>query len=396
MAGWFDFVNGQTLPASRVQDYLMDQSVMVFADATARDAALGLGWTEGMVVYLVNPGALFVRRPLDWIRVTDNDNFAAQSATLPTRRNAMINGGFDIWQRGTTFTTPGDGVYTADRWYANSNANVMSTSQQTFTPGAAPVSGYESPFFIRFSKGAGTNAYNSVSHRVEDVRNFAGQTATISFWAKAATSQNVSVGFDQVFGSGGSGTVGGSFGTAALTTAWQRFTYTATIPSISGKTVGSSSFLSIGFSFPTTTAFTIDLWGVQLEAGSGATPFVRAATTLQGELAACQRYYQRFGGLNTYQSFGLGFADQTTTAIIQVPLPVTMRVAPTSVDFSSLNLSTGATNNAVTGLSILSNQNGNGIAVVYPTVASGLTQFRSYSLTANNSTNGYLGLNAEL
>ena len=73
-----------------------------------------------------------------------------------------------------------------------------------------------------------------------------------------------------------------------------------------------------------------------------------------------------------------------------------MRVAPTSVDFSTLNLSTGGTNTAVTSLTILSNNNGNGIAVVYPVVASGLTANRPYSLTANNSTNGFLGLSAEL
>jgi hypothetical protein len=39
--------------------------------------------------------------------------------------------------------------------------------------------------------------------------------------------------------------------------------------------------------------------------------------------------------------------------------------------------------------------NGNGIAVVYPVVASGLTVNRPYFLTANNSTSGYLGLSAE-
>jgi hypothetical protein len=235
-----------------------------------------------------------------------------------------------------------------------------------------------------------------MSQRIENVRSFAGQTVTLSYWAKASVAVANTPLVVQNFGSGGSSSVvTSSLGTQNLTTSWQRFTTTFTVPSISGKTVGTNGFLEVQVIRASTSA-TVDVWGVQLEAGSFATPFIRAATTLQGELAACQRYYQRFGGLNTYQSFGLGFADQTTTAIIQVPLPVTMRVAPTSVDFSSLNLSTGATNNAVTGLSILSNQNGNGIAVVYPTVASGLTQFRSYSLTANNSTNGYLGLNAEL
>jgi hypothetical protein len=56
--GWFDFVNGQTLPASRVQDYLMNQSVMVFADESARTTALYGITTEGMVTYLLSTQTL--------------------------------------------------------------------------------------------------------------------------------------------------------------------------------------------------------------------------------------------------------------------------------------------------------------------------------------------------
>jgi hypothetical protein len=68
MAGWFDFVNGQTLPASRVQDYLMDQSVMVFADSAARSAALTP--TAGMVTYLVDSGDLWFYTGSAWTLVT--------------------------------------------------------------------------------------------------------------------------------------------------------------------------------------------------------------------------------------------------------------------------------------------------------------------------------------
>jgi hypothetical protein len=134
---------------------------------------------------------------------------------------------------------------------------------------------------------------------------------------------------------------------------------------------------------------------VQFNAGTN-TAWSLATPTLQTELAACQRYYSRFGGLALYQSFGQGYADQTTTAIIQVPLPVTMRVLPTSVDFSTLNLTTGGTNTTVTGLTLLSSQCSNQIVVAYPTVAAGLTVNRPYGLTANNSTSGYLGFSAEL
>jgi hypothetical protein len=67
MAGWFDFVNGQTLPASRVQDYLMDQTVMVFADSTARTATLSP--TAGMVTYLLSSNDLWVYNGSAWVLV---------------------------------------------------------------------------------------------------------------------------------------------------------------------------------------------------------------------------------------------------------------------------------------------------------------------------------------
>jgi hypothetical protein len=69
MAGWFDFVNGQTLPASRVQDYLMDQTVMVFADSSARASALPTP-TAGMVTYLITPGSLYFYNGSAWALVT--------------------------------------------------------------------------------------------------------------------------------------------------------------------------------------------------------------------------------------------------------------------------------------------------------------------------------------
>jgi hypothetical protein len=69
MAGWFDFVNGQTLPASRVQDFLMDQTVMVFADSTARATALTTP-TAGMVTYLVDTGNLMFYTGSTWSLVS--------------------------------------------------------------------------------------------------------------------------------------------------------------------------------------------------------------------------------------------------------------------------------------------------------------------------------------
>jgi hypothetical protein len=69
MAGWFDFVNGQTLPASRVQDFLMDQTVMVFADSSARSTALPSP-TAGMVTYLISTNNLWFYTGSEWTLVS--------------------------------------------------------------------------------------------------------------------------------------------------------------------------------------------------------------------------------------------------------------------------------------------------------------------------------------
>jgi hypothetical protein len=143
---------------------------------------------------------------------------------------------------------------------------------------------------------------------------------------------------------------------------------------------------------------TFDFWGVQVEAGSVATAFQTATGTIQGELAACQRYYYRQTSINGfYEAFGFGMSNGTTTAaVIQVNFPATMRTAPTAVEYATLRLSDFASGPAVTALTIDNNHNGRWIGVVQAVVASGLTASRSYSLQSNNSQSGYLGFSAEL
>jgi len=310
--------------------------------------------------------------------------------SMAAGKNAVIGGSFDIWQRGTASTTSQAAYTGADRWFTFTLTNANS-AQVTLAAGSPCTYG------VKFTSTSATNSvlYGTAleSQTLDPLR---GQTVTLSFYAYCSTGTVSLISYVQknatpnTLQSGTWTTV--SSPTNTVTTTPTRFS--ATFAIAGDSTTAGLRILFGADNFTNGANFVI--YGVQLEVGSVATQFTRAGGTIQGELAACQRYYYRQGGLNTYQTFGGGFADQTTTAIIQVPLPATMRVAPTSVDFSTLNLSTGGTNTAVTSLTILSNNNGNGIAVVYPVVASGLTANRPYSLTANNSTNGFLGLSAEL
>ena len=313
-------------------------------------------------------------------------------------KNKIINGNFGVWQRGTSFTNPADGSYTADRYEIRQDGNgTKIISQQTFTPGTAPVAGYEGQYFYRWNDSVAgtTQTFKVVSQKIENVQTFAGQTVTVSFWAKADASRSVSYYLMQLFGTGGSADVSTSSNTASLTTSWQRFTATISVPSIAGKTIGAGSNLRLRFDLPLNVAQTIDIWGVQVEAGSTATPFQTATGTIQGELAACQRYYFRqslAAGATSGSAFGS--AKSTTVATMVYSMPVTMRVAPTSGEHSNVRLWDGA--NVFTVTSAVFSGSTDGFGTADFGVASGLTQFRPYQIIANASLAGYVAFSAEL
>lgn len=260
---------------------------------------------------------------------------SVESAQYAAGKNKIINGNFGIWQRGTSGTLSGTAqLFVTDRFYtqADGTGGTVTISQQAFTAGTAPVSGYEGSFFYRVncSSARTGSTFSGTYHKIEDVRTLAGQTVTISFWGKAATNVSLNSAIYQNFGSGGSSQVFVGDATLSYTTSWQRFSYTVTMPSISGKTIGTGSHLLLGISLPLNTTYTIDIWGVQVEASSTATAFQTATGTLAGELAACQRYYYLHASGNL-KAIGTGFYQTATEINGTVQFPVTMRTAPSLV-----------------------------------------------------------------
>jgi hypothetical protein len=317
----------------------MDQSVMVFAGTAARSSAIGTALSEGMVSYLSDSNALQFYDGAAWQPVAS----AAGSG------NAIINGAFDIWQRGTSFTQAyfaAGTTYVADRFTMlyNANPTAVTISQQTFTPGAAPVAGYEGTFFYRSTLTTiGSTTIWGTQQRIEDVRTFAGQTATISFWAKADSARNVTIELVQNFGSGGSADVTVTSTVQAITSSWARYTATVSVPSISGKTVGTNSSLRLTFLQACASGSVLDLWGIQFESGSTATAFRRNGENIAAELAACQRYFlSQAAGSICYNSNGVGGS---------MMFKQTMRTSPTmSVPLGLRNTSTGVYSTTATTL----------------------------------------------
>ena len=347
-------------------------------------------------------------------RDLSNDEANGGGATPPfvAGKNKIINGDLNINQRAfTTGTT--NSTYVFDRFRMFNGDGTVTGTVQTFTPGSAPVSGYEAKnYFSLQSTGQTTTTANSrLAQDIESVRTLAGQTATVSFWAKAASgTPKIAVELAQEFGSGGSSAVNTYGGQVTLSTSWARYSVTVAVPSILGKTIGTGDFLrlalwaSAGSAFNSRTGTlgiqtnTIDFWGVQVEAGSVATPFTPAGGGFPGaELALCQRYYFRVGGNGNYQPFGYAIASATTGGEAVITFPQMMRTAPTSIDYNSLSLWDTVTLYTQSGVpSFPSGGAGQNMSRIYWSVATGgLTQYRTYQFLSNG-TAGYLGFSAEL
>jgi hypothetical protein len=324
--------------------------------------------------------------------------------------NAIINGAFEINQRNFSSSTASS--FGFDRWNNVVAGDGTATfSSQTFTPGSAPIAGYEASNFQRILTSGQTavGALALTEQRIESVRSFAGQTVTVSFLAKAATgTPEVSVVLVQNFGPSGSANVNTTPQLITLSTDWARYTATIAVPSISGKTIGTTGgslnlvfWVSAGSNFDSTTGSlgiqnnTFDIWGVQLEAGSVATPFRRNANSLQGELAACQRYYWQSNAGSVYQSYASGHARATTAGIYTVFNPVTMRTAPTAITVQSLAVTNGS-GGFVTATSATLSQAGAQSSTFDIGVASGLTVGQGSLLTAANTTSSFIGVSAEI
>lgn len=326
--------------------------------------------------------------------------------------NYFINGSLEVNQRAFTSSTTSD-TYGFDRWRWYYSGGTVTHTSQTFTPGdiAEPTAINYARIVTSGQSAASDRA--QIFQRMEDVRTLAGKTVTFSFWAKAG-SGTPSVAYEviQNFGSGGSTGVNGSVaaGTAGKKvlsggTAWTRYSFTFTMPSVAGKTIGASSWVSVGLwvsagsDHATRTDTlgvqngTFDFWGFQLEEGSTATAFRRNANSLQGELAACQRYYYRASasGINNAH-FAMGYAVSTTSVRFIIPHSVTMRPIQ-SVESANLIVGDGVTGYAISSLSL----GYAGTTQTIVTVATtGVTTYRPLMLIDNNVGTGYVGLSAEL
>ena len=311
-------------------------------------------------------------------------------------RNRIINGSMMVSQRATSgVVTAGTAVPTAsagypcvDRWFVYSTgANVTAAS-----PASTGIQGLLS------ITGAASVTGVGIGQRIESLNSYdlAGSICTLSF--TTANSLLTSLTYTISYA-----TTVDTFGTIATTTKTQIATGTVNI-------TGSLTQYSVQIAIPSAAKTGIEIlftvgaqisgtWqigNVQFEPGTVATPYERRQ--IAHDLAMCQRYYYRHTSSGSYTSFGVGVGSSSTTALINIPLPVTMRTAPAAIDNSAVTSFVsfdGNTNIAVTGLA-LTYAGANSASLTATSSSAGLTVGRSILLQSNSATTAYIGFSAEL
>ena len=259
----------------------------------------------------------------------------------PFSRNAMINGGCEIAQRGTaavTLTAAGL-LYPVDRIFAGRSSGTTGATAQQIN--STTLTGFNNA--VRVQRTAGNTATNDlyIGQSMESLNSIplAGKTVTLSFYARAGANFSSSgsalsvrlysgTGTDQSgLGSGFTGTATPISTSQVITTSWVRYSFTATI----ATTATQLQFLA--FYAPVGTAGAadyFDITGIMLEVGSQVSPFVRAGLNIQGELAMCQRYCYKVTNDTTDKTIASGGYYASTVFLGAINFPVTMRTVPTA------------------------------------------------------------------
>ena len=306
-------------------------------------------------------------------------------------KNFAINGGMDIWQRGTTFTSTGSGysAYTTDRWtcYAQGTGTI---TQDT----SLSASGFRYGVKFTSTAASGGNDFYQLVETDQTVP-LAGKQVAVSGYCIATSGVTPLMNLeysttvnDGLFGSyvQCSATI---ISQPTATGSLLRYTYSFAVPT-TAKT------LRLRASTGTLNNTNYATWtGVQLEVGNVPTSFSRAGGTIQGELAACQRYYYRIAASASSASLrALPYTPATSTTTVYMSLipKVTMRTI-NAIDYSALTLYDGTNQTTITAAS-LDQSDGNAPTLQF-SVASGLTQFRPYTVLTTTSA-GYVAVSAEL
>lgn len=320
--------------------------------------------------------------------------------TYDQPRNYLLNGACEIWQRGTSGLVGATGAtvgYTADRWqaYRASYGTGLTCSRQTGPTGAR--------YALRAQRDSGNTSLGAIQiyQTLETAQaiNLAGDQITFSAWMRKGADFAgtftmrifYGTGTDERITSGFTGQTTLASVSKSLTTSWAQYSVTATLPSTATE-------IAVGWQYTpsTATALTNDYFEfslAQLEVGATPSTFQMNGGNIEAELVACQRFYQRLGLVNG-NALAIGTGSGTTTTNFVISPSTTMRIAPSSVAYSNVQMTDGTgANTAITALALW-NASADKVGVT-ATHALADTAHRPYFLTCSTAA-GYIELIAEL
>jgi hypothetical protein len=206
------------------------------------------------------------------------------------RKNYLINGAFDIWQRGTS--TSSNTVYIADRWRIDSSLT-QTTSRISDTA-------LGTPYAARVEKSGGSGFYQLLQPlETFTVRDFAGSKVNFSVYLKANATlqgggtvrlvQRWGTGIDELFPSGGADVFLDIDATTLSTSDYIRYDFTFDVP-----TNATSYSVAVRVNDDVANGSQLDMKNIMLVQGDKPTSdFERAGRSVGEELSLCQRYFEK-------------------------------------------------------------------------------------------------------
>lgn len=258
---------------------------------------------------------------------------------------AIIDGNFDVWMGGASFTAPG---YGATLWRHDFGSGAGTVSRQLHTLGQTLVPG-DPAYFLRHARTSAAAAANTVQeYRIENVRTYAGKQVTVRMYLKALAGKTLRVDLVQSFGTGGSPSADVTITQqdAVVTTAFAPYTLTFTLPSITGKTLGTNAndYLALRLRETTSfTTFTLDIGAVQLDPGTVAPEFPFAPDAITRALRFFAKNYDLDvapGSVTDVNRHGFALSINVNAGgslSINVPFLEVMRARPAVTLYSPLS-----------------------------------------------------------
>lgn len=277
---------------------------------------------------------------------------------LNKAKNYIINGALDYWQRGTSFASVVNGVYTADRiQYVKASATAVHTlSRDTDVP-TANQAGFSFPYSCRLNLTT-AQATLTASQILGLLLRLEGQVVsplykrkcTLSFWVKATLPGTYPV----AIRNGSNTRCYVSTYVISESNVWEKKSITFTHDSAGTWATDTGIGILINFNLAGGTDYhvpALNTWldgqysshsscingvqagatdfkitGLQLEEGETASNFERAGFNAINELTLCQRYYERSHTSHSIRAYNIGNNDTRIRYVVPKRVSATASV----------------------------------------------------------------------